>query len=300
VFAYSHCSVRMTPVNGPVARRLWELYEPVHDVVYFTPECRAAADGLGLRGFWMGYFALRAAPLGPVGPAPVTASFYGFHPDRAARALPDAWAYSTPEQAVEARRHGASAALRRLWGHQVARSQDVVEAADLAWQAAQAADVVGRVLAAANQALPRPDDPVQALWQATTTLREHRGDGHVAVLVARGLHPVYAHLLKAAAEESDPEMLRDARKWSAGTWAQAAGELRDRGWLDSGDRLTPAGEAEHAEIEDRTDAAVAAPWTALGEEDTQRLAALLEPLAGTIVDSGALPPRNPVGLSRVG
>ncbi len=65
-------------------------------------------------------------------------------------------------------------------------------------------------------------------------------------------------------------------------------------------RSTPAGQAEHAEIEDRTDAAAAAPWTALGEEDTQRLAALLEPLAGTIVDSGALPPRHPVGLSRVG
>ncbi len=79
----------------------------------------------------MGYFA-RTAPLGPVGPAPVTASFYGFHPDRAARALPDAWTCSTPEQALEARAQGAAAALHRLWGHEVARSREVTEAAETA------------------------------------------------------------------------------------------------------------------------------------------------------------------------
>lgn len=55
------------------ARRLWRLYEPIHDVVYFSAECRSAADELGLRGFWMGYFAFRAAPLGPVPPS-VTAA----------------------------------------------------------------------------------------------------------------------------------------------------------------------------------------------------------------------------------
>lgn len=51
-----------------MARALWERYEPVHDLVYFAPQAHRAAEALGLRGYWMGYFALRAAPLGPVSP----------------------------------------------------------------------------------------------------------------------------------------------------------------------------------------------------------------------------------------
>jgi hypothetical protein len=33
---------------------MWQLFEPLHAVSYFTPEARAASDALGLRGFWMG------------------------------------------------------------------------------------------------------------------------------------------------------------------------------------------------------------------------------------------------------
>ena len=32
------------------------------------------------------------------------------------------------------------------------------------------------------------------LWQATTVLREHRGDGHVAALVDAGLNGLEAHI----------------------------------------------------------------------------------------------------------
>lgn len=181
------CSPGRDPVNDGTARRMWHRYEPIHEVTYFTPEARAAADGLGLRGFWMGYFALRAAPMGPVGPAVAATSFFGFHPYRVARALPDAWMYTHPDDALQARLSGVDAALRRLWGDVTVESPQVEQAAELAWQAATAADTAGRVLAAANQALPRPAQPHLALWQATTTLREHRGDGHNAVLLARGI-----------------------------------------------------------------------------------------------------------------
>ena len=51
------------------ARRLWALGEPFHALTYFAEESRAAGEAVGLRGFWRGYFAFRAAPLGPVGPA---------------------------------------------------------------------------------------------------------------------------------------------------------------------------------------------------------------------------------------
>lgn len=58
------------------ARRLWLRLEPVHDVIYFSPRSLEQAGRLGLRGYWMGHFAFRAAPLGPVGPAVVTSVFW--------------------------------------------------------------------------------------------------------------------------------------------------------------------------------------------------------------------------------
>jgi len=69
-----------------VARTLWEATEPVHALVYFAPEVREAFEGAGLRGFWRGYFAGRAAPLGAVGAGVVTATFFGFAPEFVARA----------------------------------------------------------------------------------------------------------------------------------------------------------------------------------------------------------------------
>jgi hypothetical protein len=282
------------------ARRMWRLYEPVHDVTYFAPEARAEADRLGMRGFWMGYFALRAAPLGAAGPVLTAACFFGFHRDRVARALPDAWRYTTRDQALAARLAGVDAALRRLWGAEAPESPVVAEAAELAWRAAAAADCAGRPLAAANQALPRPAEAHLALWQATATLREHRGDGHNAVLLAYRVSPAQAHLVKAAAGEADAEVLREGRGWPRPQWARAADELRLGGVLDDHLRLTAAGAELHERIEAATDAAAIRPWEALGKTETARLAELLGPLAAAVLDSGTLPMPNPVGLAADG
>ena len=77
-----------------MARSMWTLFEPVHAVTYFMAEARSAYQQAGLRGFWRGYFAGRAAPLGVAGPAVaaptgaasaasaavVAASFFNFAP----------------------------------------------------------------------------------------------------------------------------------------------------------------------------------------------------------------------------
>ncbi|WP_225826165.1 SCO6745 family protein [Streptomyces naphthomycinicus] len=280
------------------ARALWERYEPVHDLVYFAPEAHRAAEELGLRGFWMGYFALRAAPLGAAPPSVVTSCFYVFHPARVTRALPDAWTYAAPADVLAAREEAMDAAMTRLFGEDTVGSAAFAEAADLAWEAAAAADTRGRVLAAANQAVERPDRPAARLWQAVTTLREHRGDSHVAVLVSLGLGPVEAMVLKAAAGESDGPFLRETRKWPEADWAAAGARLRADGRLTADGSLTPAGAAVRAEAEALTDAAAEGPWTVLGAERSGRLAALLEPLARAVEGSGLLPPGNPVGLTR--
>ncbi len=94
------------------ARRLWAALETLHDVTYFAPEVRPAGMAQGLKGFWMTYFAWRAAPLGPVPAAPVVAMFAGFHPGTVARALPEAWSRTTPQACLAARAAVSAAALR--------------------------------------------------------------------------------------------------------------------------------------------------------------------------------------------
>ena len=50
-----------------LARRLLDRFEPVHGVTYFAPEAREALDGLGYKGYWMGYFRRALGAAGPGG-----------------------------------------------------------------------------------------------------------------------------------------------------------------------------------------------------------------------------------------
>src|SRR5688572_13899152 len=148
----------MTPAR---ARRIWQRLEPIHAVTYFSPEPIGALAAAGYRGFWMGYFAGRAAPLGAVGPEVVGALLYNFAPSRVARALPDAWSFAPPEAALRARLDGSVATLRRALG-EAGGDADVAVAAELAGRAARTAPPEGRALFAANQARPWPDEPLAA------------------------------------------------------------------------------------------------------------------------------------------
>lgn len=290
--------MRDQPHDGDVdlSRSLWQRYETLHELTYFAPEARAASDALGLRGGWMGYFALRSAPLGDVPPSVVRATFFGFAAARVERALPDAWQFTTTERALQARLAGIDAALRRVLGDDLLAGENVRRAAQIAWAAAQSADVSGRPLAAANQVLPRPEAPHLALWQAATTLREHRGDGHNAVLVARGVSPIEAQLIKVAADESDGENLRSGRGHTVEAWDTATARLAHLGVLDAAGRLTASGRALREDLERDTDRASWQPWQVVGRSDALELVQLLDPLARAVITSGVLPYPNPTGL----
>src|SRR5690349_12834013 len=129
------------------ARTMWTLFEPVHAVTYFTADSRSAYEQAGLRGFWRGYFAGRAAPLGAVNAAVVAASFFNFAPAFVGRAIPGVWELITPEDALRARLEGATAALRGLLAGQ---ESEAAAAGDLLWRAIGELDFPGRVLSAAN------------------------------------------------------------------------------------------------------------------------------------------------------
>jgi hypothetical protein len=294
--------------NAATARQMWTLFEPVHVVSYFTPEARAAFEQAGLRGFWRGYFAGRAAPMGQVAAPAVVASFFVFAPTMVSRAIPGVWELATPAQALAARQAGAVAAVRRLLDLKPADPVPAAVAAASGELAAAASDLdgAGHPLAAPNLALPVPDEPVARLWHAATLLREHRGDGHVATLVAADLDGAEALALRAGVDRAgdgthrhvaagwNREQMQPARGWTDAQWDAADARLMDRGLLDCERAATPAGVALHRDIEHATDQAAARPWTSFGRDRVAALAQLLRPVARACAT--AMPFPNPVGV----
>jgi hypothetical protein len=274
---------------------IWHRLETLNAVTYFSPECRQAPEALGLQGFWMGYFAFRAAPMGPVPAGVVEATFANFHPDRVRRAIPDAWARTAPGACLEARSGAAATALRRLLGDGPADGLAAAVVPALV-AAVEAADPLGRPLFGANREVARPADPVAALWQLATTLREHRGDGHVALLAAEGLDGCEVHVLFSAAEGLPAEMYQQSRGWSADDWAGAVGRLRARGLLDGDGRLTATGAARRELVEHRTDELAIAPYEALGDDGVSSLLMQLAPAAERVAASGEIRYPNPMNL----
>ncbi|NGN95262.1 hypothetical protein G5C66_21300 [Nocardioides sp. KC13] len=280
----------------PNARRLWKLLEPIHAVGYFSPEPIALLKGAGYRGYWMGYFAARSAPLGAVPAEVVHAVFYNFALSHVSRALPDAWTYAPPEAAHEARRSGAVAALRRHLGA-LADSDDVARAAALASRAALSAPLEGRPLYAALRSLPVSDDPLTLLWDAATLLREHRGDGHISALLAAGIGGRESHVFHALATGLSPSVYATSRNIHETEWDTLVTGLRSRGLVTSdGGSLTDAGRETKAGIESTTDALAATAYASLEEVEVEDLITLLRPLTKAVVASGEIPQQSPMGL----
>jgi hypothetical protein len=282
------------------ARRMWRAVEPLHAVTYFAPESKAGCDALGTKGFWMSYFAQRAAPLGAASPELITALFYNFHPSVVARAVPDVWAVASPLRFLQARIESVDAALRRLLGQDVLDSPEMAEAAEIARDAALAAPTAGRALAAANAALDWPEAPHLVLWHAQTVLREQRGDGHVAALLTAGLDPAEALVLFAADSDLDGSWLRQRRGWSEGEWAAAVQRLVARDlFIDESagsGGLTTAGRALRDDVEARTDSLADAPWAAAGAARAERLVELVAPFVAAVLAGDGFLPVNPMGL----
>jgi len=277
------------------ARQAWKTLEPYHAMIYFAPEARIAYKEAGLKGFWMGYFASRAAPLGAVSASVVTATFFNFHPSMVMRAIPDAWHFATPEHVLAVRYRAADAALRRLLGGRIT-SASVLEAAELARLAIQGCNVAGRPLFAAYMDLPWPSEPHMILWHAATLLREFRGDGHVVALLAEGLDGCEAHVTQAATGNAPREALQPHRGWSDEEWEAAQTRLQLRGLLDKTGRLTAQGKTLRQAVEDRTDLLALPPWQYLGKEKTALLLRQVEPFSDTIVEQGGIPMPNPMGV----
>ena len=278
--------------DRPGARAWWQCIEPVHALTYFAPECDDGLRATGLRGFWMGYFAGRAAPLGAVGPDVVTATFFNFHPSKVRRSIPDAWTFVPPPPVLQARRAGAASALRRILPSADRAAEALVP---LLRRVVDVADGSGRALFNANRELGRPDDPVEDLWQACTCLREHRGDGHLAALTSAGLDGCEALVLFSISEGLPASMFHAARGWSADEWESARARLEDRGLVFAED-LSPAGLDLRRSIEQSTDDLASLPFAALSDEECPVVFRRLQQMATGVIDAGDIRFPNPIGL----
>ncbi len=271
------------------ARACWAAAEPFAVAAFFTAQARAAMRDVGLPSI-SSYVVLRAAPLGAAHPAVVTAAFRSF-PLGTFDVLRVAWQRLSPEDAV-ARTHEVVSA----WCADAFPGRPAPDAGELV-AVVSGVDTAGRPLAAANQAVEPPDEPWARLWRVLTVLREHRGDAHVAALVAADLGLVETEVLTAAwaGDRVDVPMLRKTRRIDDTAWAAAAAALADRGLLSGDGQLTAAGRALRSEVEDATDRAAAAPYRELGPAGTRRLWELAGELSRSLIEAGRIPAVTPVG-----
>lgn len=267
-----------TPTD--LARAMHTVVEPIHAIAYFAAPQAAAWERLGLDPRSQGYFAGRAAPLGRVGAGTVTATFFNFNPAVVGWVLDGLWDVADPATVLTARAEGMAATLEEL----EVPTDGLEEATALARRAAEAPGfAAGRPLGAANLDVTPSGEPRADLWQALTALREHRGDGHIAALITAGLGPLDAVVLYAAWQGSvSRRFLQKTRGWDDAAWEAAEDRLREAGHLDDDAALTDAGRALRDEVEAHTDAAAAAPYVHLGEDDTRRLWELLQPVAAAV------------------
>jgi hypothetical protein len=231
-----------------------------------------------------------------VPPEAVGAMAYGFAPGMIARAIPDAWKFATPEAVLEARLTSAPHALRHHVDPQALARAD--ELCGLLWEAVAGCRFDGRPLAAAWSAVPRPADPVAAMWLAATIVREHRGDGHVLAGVASGLRGIDASLTHVATGAITRELIQPSRGWNDEDWDQSVRRLQARGLLDRDGRLTKTGGALRRDVEDLTDRLAAGPVERLGSTGVERAIELAVPVSRHLMDTGLIPVPNPIGVPR--
>ncbi|MEV4441952.1 hypothetical protein AB0K09_23675 [Streptomyces sp. NPDC049577] len=280
----------MTSLPEHAGRRCYSVLNPYHSAQYFSPDIQRELNAIGIEEWGRVYLAARAAAFGPVGPGTVTAAFFSFSHDLVSRHLPAVWEIASPEAVLEARLRAADSQLRRHLGEEAVASPELAEAAELALRAAEACERPMRPLYAAHADLPVPDAPHLALWHATTLLREHRGDGHLAVLLHAGLDPIEALVSHTATGKgmSDKWLLK-TRGWSEEDLAAGRERLRGRGLLDADGALTAAGAALREELEVETDRLDRAPYEHLGAAGVERLTELAGRFTMAIVEAGGFP-----------
>lgn len=240
-------------VDASPPRRLRDAIEPIamHSVWSRRTNERLAAHGLD---FMTSYVWGRAALLGVPTRGVVAATFAVFEPSMIGDAY-EAGRAACPRDVLLATRDEAT--IESL--HDTLRTADLEAVGTIGnamLRALNSAPGAGRPLFGGLRDLAVPSDPIGRLWRGCELAREYRGDGHVAACTAMGLDPVEMNVLTEAWLGLPIATYSASRAWPAERLSDAAGRLRDRGWLD-GEVISEQGRAVRDDIEARTDASVA-------------------------------------------
>jgi hypothetical protein len=254
-----------------------------HRPVYFVPEAAEEYAGLGVKGQGS-YFASRAAPLGPVPIEVVIATFYNFSPLAVSSVMPGVWDAASPESWQAVRFRVVARAFERVAVDM--STDDIVEARALIDPVVAELVLAGKPLAAANAAIALPDDPIVALWQQVTVVREWRGDAHIAVLVANEIGPCECLVLQVGTGRFPLRLAQLTRRWSESQWADAVANLAARGWAAADGTLTPVGIGERDRLEAETDRLCESIWRPVGDRGAARLGELIAPIHAAVDAAG--------------
>jgi hypothetical protein len=184
--------------------------------------------------------------------------------------------------AITARQEVCVQALRRILADHV-DTPGLARTADLLTKAATSAAVEGRPMYAALRALPVPDDAVARLFHAAAMLREHRGDGHIAALMAAGVGGLESHVLWALDTNMPAEHDGRIHRLPAAQIAAITNGMRERGLVGDDGWLTEQGRAVKRQVESLTDYLATPPYEGLEASELDELMCALELLATLLV-----------------
>jgi hypothetical protein len=255
----------------------------VHRFVYFVPEAVEEYAALGITGAG-GYFASRAAPMGAVPADVVIATFYNFSPLAVTSVMPGVWDAASPESWEAARLRAVGRAMQRVGAD--LQPEQISEARALIDPVVAGLDFAGKPLAAGNASVALPDDPMVALWQQLTVVREWRGDVHVAVLLTNEIGPCECLVMSTGTGRFPLKLAQVTRRWDETQWAAAVERLAARGWVADDGTVTPAGVAARDGIEDDTDRLCASIWESVGDAGAARFAELIAPINAAMAAAG--------------
>ena len=162
-------------------------------------------------------------------------------------------------------------------------SAGFARATELLTRTATSAPLEGRPMYAALRSLPVPDDVVARFFHAASLLREHRGDGHIAALMAEGVGGLEAHVLFALDMGMPAEKFGRIHHLPAAQLAAVIDGVRDRGLIGDDGWLSEEGRAVKQRVEALTDDLAAKPYESLEPGELDELMATIEPLTALLL-----------------
>ena len=268
--------------HGSAARRLRDAIEPLAMHSVWSRRTNEVLAGCGL-DFLTAYVAGRAAALGRPEPSVVAATFAVFEPGTITATYEAGRRACARDRLVAERQQATTESL-----HEVLDPVDVGPIVATLRRAIDGASPLGRPLFAGLASQPWPQDEVAQLWRCCELLREHRGDGHVAVLVAEGLDGVEANIVTELWLGMPLGSYSATRGWSSDQLLAASARLRDRGVLNDG-VLSLEGQDLRVRVEQATDRAERTVVEAIGD-DLDRVVEQLSEWSALCVKAGAFPP----------